>query len=246
MLCRRIRGSLVARYHHSGDLFFNRAVPTENVIRALTSYVDQDDTGLLPSLTVRETLHFAAIIRLPHHLTKYEKIEQAEQILTHLGLRHCADTIIGSEFVKGISGGEKRRVSIGIQILTNSKILMLDEPTSGLDANSARRVMELLQALVKEGRTIICTIHQSRSDLYPLFGKLLLLSNDGRMIYSDKGKEMISYFASAGYSCPAFMNSGYVYFFEWFLIKVILYLTSVSWICRVRQVRRNPKNGWKR
>lgn len=142
-------------------------------------------------------------------MTKAQKIARAEEVLSQLGLRHCADTLIGSEFVKGISGGERRRVSIAIQILTDPKILMLDEPSSGLDANTAHGVMELLQALAQEGRTIVCTIHQSRSDIFPLFGNLLLLANGGRMIYSGKAKDMIQYFEGIGYPCPTFANPAY-------------------------------------
>src|SRR5271169_5824259 len=210
ILCRRLHGSLTARSRYAGELLFNNTVPSDNVIRALTSYVVQDDTSLLPSLTVRETLHFAAIIRLPPHMSKAHKIARAEQVLAQLGLRHCADTLIGTEFVKGISGGERRRVSIAIQILTDPKILMLDEPSSGLDANTAHSMMELLEALAKEGRTIVCTIHQSRSDLFPMFGNLLLLANGGRMIYSGKGKDMMEYFKNNGYNCPTFANPAYL------------------------------------
>ena len=89
---------------------------------------------------------------------------------------------------------------------------MLDEPSSGLDAHTAHATMELLRALAMEGRTVICTIHQSRSDLFPLFGTLLLLANGGRMIYSGKAKDMVSYFEKAGYPCPIFANPGYVIF----------------------------------
>jgi len=210
LLCRRLHGSFNSRYHYSGDLLFNNTVPTDSVIRALTSYVVQDDNALLPSLTVRETLHFAAIIRLPTHFTRSQKVARAETVMAQLGLRHCADTLIGSEFVKGISGGEKRRVSIGIQILTDPKILFLDEPSSGLDAHTAHSMMELLRALAMEGRTVICTIHQSRSDLFPLFGNLLLLANGGRMIYSGKAEKMVEYFAEAGYKCPTFANPAYL------------------------------------
>ena len=143
-------------------------------------------------------------------MSKSAKIARAEEVLAQLGLRHCADTLIGSEFVKGISGGEKRRVSIAIQILTDPKILMLDEPSSGLDAYTAHGTMELLQTLAKEGRTIICTIHQSRSDLFPFFGNLLLLANGGRMIYSGKATGMVSYFREAGHPFPTFANPAYV------------------------------------
>src|SRR5271154_6609136 len=103
ILCRRLHGSLTSRYHYSGELLFNNSIPSDIVIRALTSYVVQDDTALLPSLTVRETLHFAAIIRLPPHLPRGRKLARADTVLARLGLRHCADTLVGSEFQKGIS-----------------------------------------------------------------------------------------------------------------------------------------------
>lgn len=207
-----MHGSLAARYRYSGDVFFNNAIPSDDVIRALTSYVVQDDSSLLPSLTVRETLHFAAIIRLPRHMSKTSKIARAEQILVQLGLRHCANTLVGSEFVKGISGGERRRVSIAIQILTDPKILILDEPTSGLDANTAYAMMELLQSLAQEGRTIICTVHQSRSNFFPMFGNLLLLGNGGRMIYSGRAEDMMHYFQNIGFPCSIFVNPACVFF----------------------------------
>jgi len=238
LLCRRLHGSLMTRYRYSGELLFNDAVPNDQVIRSLTSYVVQDDMALLPSLTVRETLHFAAIIRLPNHMSRPQKLARAEQVLAQLGLRHCADTLIGSELIKGISGGEKRRVSIAIQILTDPKVLVLDEPSSGLDANTAHSLMELLQALAEEGRTVICTIHQSRSDLFPLFGNLLLLARGGRMIYSGKASEMMQYFEEAGYPCPIFANPAYL------SIVVILMqrLCSRSLFCGFTSCRSRSRN----
>ena len=180
------------------------------MIRSLTSYVVQDDTALLPSLTVRETLHYAAILRLPRHISKENKINRAEHVLSQLGLRHCADTLIGSEFVRGISGGERRRVSIAIQVLTDPRILVLDEPTSGLDGKTAHDIIELLQSLAQGGVTIICTVHQSRSDFFPMFGNVVLLTTGGRIIYSGMAKDMIPYFCNAGYECPMFANPAYL------------------------------------
>lgn len=175
-------------------------------------------------------------------MIKSQKVARAEQVLSQLGLRHCADTLVGSEFVKGISGGEKRRVSIAIQILTDPKILMLDEPSSGLDANTAHGMMELLQALAKEGRTIICTIHQSRSDLFPLFGNLLLLAN-GRMIYSGKAESMMGYFEGAGYPCPTFANPAYVSSGS-HLTLVISRLIYVRSIYNILREKRNRGLAW--
>jgi len=110
-------------------MLFNGSTPSDSVVRSLCSYVTQDDDALLPSLTVRETLRYAAALRLPGTMSAAEKERRAEEIILKMGLRDCADTIIGSEFLKGISGGQKRRVTIAVQILTEPRILLLDEPT---------------------------------------------------------------------------------------------------------------------
>jgi ABC-type multidrug transport system ATPase subunit len=105
---------------------------------SMVSLVTQEDDGLLPCLTVRETLRFAAALRL-HDLPVQARHQKAEEILLKIGLKDCADTLVGNELIKGLSGGEKRRLSIAIQLLTAPEILLLDEPTSGLDHYTAKR-----------------------------------------------------------------------------------------------------------
>ena len=187
-------------------MYYGGSIPSADVVRSVASYVCQDDDALLPNLTVRETLYYAAQLRLPAFLSKEEKHHRAESVLLKLGLRDCADNLIGSDLVKGISGGEKRRVSIAVQILTDPRILLLDEPTSGLDANTASSILDVLRGLAEEGRTVILTIHQSRSDLFPHFGNVLLLARGGYMVYAGPGKEMLPHFARLGYPCPEDMN----------------------------------------
>jgi ABC-type multidrug transport system ATPase subunit len=114
-------------------------------------------------------------------MTDEEKMAQVEAVIQELRLTHVADSKIGGELVRGISGGEKRRVSIGIQLLTNPSkftdvlylieigVLFLDEPTSGLDATTAHNIMQTLVKLARKNRTIICTIHQPRSDIFAMF-----------------------------------------------------------------------------
>lgn len=185
---------------------FNGAIPSSSVVRSVCSYVCQDDDALLPSLTVRETLRFAAGLRLPKHLSRAEKNARAEETLLKLGLKDCADNLVGSELVKGISGGEKRRVSIAVQILTDPRVLLLDEPTSGLDAFTASSIMDVLRGLAEEGRTVILTIHQARSDLFKHFGNVLLLARGGAPVYAGPGTGMLSHFESLGYPCPQTTN----------------------------------------
>lgn len=202
----RLRNSMGTKYRPAGKLTFNGAVPSDSVIRSVCSYVCQDDDALLPSLTVRETLRFAAGLRLPSFMSKEEKNRRAEEVLLKMGLKDCADNLIGGELVKGISGGEKRRVSIAVQVLTDPRILLLDEPTSGLDAFTANSIMEVLQGLANEGRTLILTIHQARSDLFREFGNVLLLARGGSQVYSGPGKDMLGYLARHGYDCPQHTN----------------------------------------
>lgn len=205
MAC-RLHSSMTARYQTHGEMLFNGAVPSEGVIRSICGYVSQDDDSLLPYLTVRENLHFAAGLRLPTHLSKEEKVQRAEAILLKMGLRDCADNLVGSAFVKGISGGEKRRVTISIQILTEPRVLLLDEPTSGLDAFTASSIVDVLRGLAEEGRTLILTIHQSRSDLFKHFGNILLLARGGHPVFAGKGSQMLPHFVGLGYACPVATN----------------------------------------
>lgn len=205
-LARRLHGSFGTQYRLQGDMLYNGAVPSESVIRSITSFVTQDDDALMPSLTVRESLRFAAGLRLPTWMSREEKNRRTEEILLKMGLKDCADNLIGSDLIKGISGGEKRRVSIAIQILTDPRVLLLDEPTSGLDAFTATSIIEVLNGLAAEGRTLILTIHQSRSDVFPHFSNILLLARGGHPVYAGKGADMLPYFGSLGYECPKTTN----------------------------------------
>lgn len=202
----RLHNNTTTRYRPSGKVVFNGAEPSDAVIRSVCSYVCQDDDALLPSLTVRETLRFAAGLRLPSFMSKAEKHARAEEVLLKMGLKDCAENLVGNELVKGISGGEKRRVTIAVQILTDPRILLLDEPTSGLDAFTASSIMEVLRGLAAEGRTLILTVHQARSDLFGHFGNVLLLARGGKAVYSGAASAMLTHFGRLGQECPRNTN----------------------------------------
>jgi len=123
----RLHGGTTSKYRSTGAITLNNAVPTRDVLASVTSFVTQDDDALMPSLTVRESLHFAAKLRLPASMSKQEKVRRAEEVLLKIGLKDCADRLIGSDLKKSSSGGERRRVSIAVQILTDPKVLLLDE-----------------------------------------------------------------------------------------------------------------------
>lgn len=145
---------------HSGTISYNGKVISSKMVTSICSFVLQSDDFLLAALTTRETLEFAARLRLPESMTRQQKEARADEVLNLLGLRHCASVVVGGEMLKGLSGGEKRRLSIGIQLITNPAVLVIDEPTSGLDAFTAHQIMKTLKAIAMTGRTVICSIHQ--------------------------------------------------------------------------------------
>ncbi|KAG9326738.1 hypothetical protein KVV02_008628 [Mortierella alpina] len=115
------------------------------------------------------------------------------------------DTKVGGAVIRGISGGEKRRVTIGIELLSSPSVLLLDEPTSGLSSTDALNVANAIKELSRKGRTVILTVHQPRSDIYELFDDLLLLSQ-GKVVYFGRAHSAASYFESLGHECPVGWN----------------------------------------
>jgi len=172
--------------------------------RQLTAYVLQDDT-FFTNLTVRETLTYSAYLRLPGTLSFKEKRQRVEDVIQELGLSKCANTIIGGHFVRGVSGGERKRTNIGNELLMNPSLILLDEPTTGLDSSTALSLMITLKELAKNGRTVITTIHQPSSSMFHMFDRVLLLV-DGRIAFYDEGTNVIPYFSKLGYSCSPSYN----------------------------------------
>ncbi|CAL0333766.1 unnamed protein product [Lupinus luteus] len=178
--------------------------PFSNSMKRNTGFVTQDDV-LYPHLTVTETLVFTALLRLPNSFTKEDKIMHANAVMSQLGLTRCKNSIIGGPLLRGISGGERKRVSIGQEMLINPSLLFLDEPTSGLDSTTAQRILSTLWELASGGKTIVMTIHQPSSRIYYMFHKVLLLS-EGNVLYYGKGSEAIEYFSNIGYAPTVPMN----------------------------------------
>jgi len=161
-------------------------------------YVTQEDV-LQASATVWEVLAFHAAMRMPNSSTPQERALAVDATLETLRLSHRANTRIGSTDHKGVSGGEKRRVSIGIQLLAGCRAIVLDEPLSGLDSSSALLVLEALDRLVAE-RThcVIMTVHQPSSRLLNKFSKILLLAPHGHLVYAGPRSSCIDHFESIG------------------------------------------------
>ncbi|KAH9737825.1 ABC transporter G family member 22 [Citrus sinensis] len=178
--------------------------PYSKSLKSKIGFVTQDDV-LFPHLTVKETLTYAALLRLPNTLTKQQKEKRAIDVINELGLERCQDTMIGGSFVRGVSGGERKRVCIGNEIIINPSLLFLDEPTSGLDSTTALRIVQMLQDIAEAGKTVVTTIHQPSSRLFHKFDKLILLGK-GSLLYFGKASEAMTYFSSIGCSPQIAMN----------------------------------------
>jgi ABC-type multidrug transport system ATPase subunit len=155
----------------------------------LQAYVTQEDV-LLGTLTVKETITYSAHLRLPSTMSKEEISGLVDGTIIETGLQDCADRLIGNWHLRGISGGESKRTSIALEILTKPRLLFLDEPTSGLDSASAFFVVQILRSLARDGRTVISSIHQPSSEVFALFDDLFLLSG-GETVYFGEAKTAI-------------------------------------------------------
>ncbi|PIA54230.1 hypothetical protein AQUCO_00900643v1 [Aquilegia coerulea] len=196
-------GGRLDRSLPGGSITYNDQ-PYSKSLKRRIGFVTQDDV-LFPHLTVRETLTYAARLRLPKTLTKQQKAERALDVISELGLERCQDTMIGGSFVRGVSGGERKRVAIGNEIIINPSVLFLDEPTSGLDSTTALRIVQMLQDIAEVGKTVITTIHQPSSRLFHKFDKLILLGK-GSLLYFGKASDATVYFSSIGCTPLIAMN----------------------------------------
>ena len=169
-------------------------------------YVLQDDSTLPSFLTVKEAIRFSADLRLPAHISRLEKETKVMKVISQLGLLKVCNSLIGTVGSSGISGGERRRVSIGMELVVEPKVLLLDEPTSGLDASAALQVVNVLTELVKHREClVISTIHQPRPDIYSSFGRVLMLCN-GFVVYEGPPLDVVEYLGTFGHSCPSNIN----------------------------------------
>uniref|UniRef100_A0A8C4H7I9 ABC transporter domain-containing protein n=1 Tax=Dicentrarchus labrax TaxID=13489 RepID=A0A8C4H7I9_DICLA len=180
-----------------------RVVTSE--LRLSSAYVVQDDI-LMGTLSVRENLLFSANLRLkPQHHSSTDKKQRVDAIIQDLGLTDCADTKIGTEFLRGVSGGERKRCSIGMELITSPSLLFLDEPTTGLDSNTANCIIGLLHKLSRRGKTVIFSIHQPRYSIFRQFDHLTLM-HKGEVVYAGAADHALEYFTNLGYQIESFNN----------------------------------------
>ena len=185
----------------SGLVAFNHNVYSAGKAPADIAVCSQDDY-LYSNLTVRETLILTCRLRLGQN-----DAELVERLILQLGLSKCATTRIGNEKFKGISGGERKRTAVAVELISNPSVLFLDEPTSGLDSYQAQNVMGILARLARDGRTVISVIHQPRSSIFNMCDRLLLLA-EGREAYFGSASAAVQYFGNSPLQmhCPALFN----------------------------------------
>uniref|UniRef100_A0A1L8E487 Putative pleiotropic drug resistance pdr1-15 abc superfamily protein n=1 Tax=Nyssomyia neivai TaxID=330878 RepID=A0A1L8E487_9DIPT len=183
----------------TGSIHINGQLRDKNEFRNQSSYIMQD-FPMLGNLTALETLKVAADLKLPVKIANEIKQKIIYDITQLLGLDKCLNTR-----VEKLSGGERKRLSIGVELVTNPPVMFFDEPTSGLDSVSCVQVVTHLRDLAHSGRTVICVIHQPSSRILELFDELYILS-DGHCIYSGPVDDIISTLKNAGYDCPQYYN----------------------------------------
>ena len=191
----------------TGEILVDGKARNEKIYRSRqVAYVMQEEL-LFPHLTVMETFMLHAKLRLPQSVGIEEKTRLVRSLILELGLKAVENSKIGRPggFPRGLSGGERKRANIGIEMVANPEALFLDEPTSGLDSFQAQNVVRALQDLAAHGRTVVCTIHQPRSSIFKLFDQLLLIS-EGKMLYIGDSEKAVEYFAKLSFKCPDLTN----------------------------------------
>ncbi|KAK6290365.1 hypothetical protein POUND7_001906 [Theobroma cacao] len=190
----------IAKHSLKGSVTLNGEVFESGLLKVISAYVMQDDL-LFPMLTVEETLMFSAEFRLPRSLSTSKKKARVQALIDQLGLRSAAKTVIGDEGHRGVSGGERRRVSIGIDIIHDPVLLFLDEPTSGLDSTSAFMVVKVLQRIAQSGSIVLMSVHQPSYRILCLLDRLIFLSQ-GQTLYSGSPANLSEFFRDFGHPIP--------------------------------------------
>jgi len=194
-----------------GHVLFDGHTPSKAEASRDTGYVEQRDS-LWGFFTVTEMLTYTACLKMPPKYSFAQKSGRVDEVITQMGLTKARATKIGGAMVRGVSGGEAKRISIAIGLLNNPRIMFFDEPTSGLDSAISLDVMGTIKDLAIEGRTVLVTIHQPSGRLFELFDQIVLLSRDqetksGNVVYMGEtgtnACELRDYFVKMGYPYDA-------------------------------------------
>lgn len=183
----------------NGNVYVNGCVRHMKSFRKCSAYITQDDR-LEALLTVMENMSVAADLKLPTNVSRNKKKTVIKKILTTLGLYEHANTLTGK-----LSGGQKKRLSIALELVNNPTVVFLDEPTTGLDSSSCTQVVNLLKLLSRQGRTIVCTIHQPSASIFQLFDLVYVLAN-GDCLFHGATSQLVPYLENVKLPCPVYHN----------------------------------------
>ncbi|KAJ9664695.1 hypothetical protein H2198_000041 [Neophaeococcomyces mojaviensis] len=189
----------------TGTIQVNGQAASASKLSYIARYVEQED-ALIGSLTVKESIYFSAQLALPSAINKAERMGRVKDALHSFGIEGQADTLVGTPLRKGISGGQKRRLSVASQLVTSPKILFLDEPTSGLDSAASREVMSYISRLAKQlNLIVIISIHQPSTTTFDLLDQIMLLSS-GKTCFFGAREDIEPYFESISHPIPLHIN----------------------------------------
>nr|QVT92381.1 ABC transporter [Salvia miltiorrhiza] len=189
----------------TGSILINGKNEPMQSYKRIIGYVPQDDI-VHGNLTVEENLWFSARCRLAADLEKAEKVLVVERVIESLGLQHIRDSLVGTVEKRGISGGQRKRVNVGLEMVMEPSLLILDEPTSGLDSSSSLLLLRALRREALEGVNICMVVHQPSYTLYKMFDDLILLAKGGLTVYHGPVKKVEEYFSGLGIVVPERVN----------------------------------------
>ncbi|KAF4352942.1 hypothetical protein G4B88_029110 [Cannabis sativa] len=189
----------------SGMILINGKVESIHSYKRIIGFVPQDDI-VHGNLTVEENLWFSARCRLSADLPKPEKVLVVERVIECLGLQAVRDSLVGTVEKRGISGGQRKRVNVGLEMVMEPSLLILDEPTSGLDSSSSNLLLKALRREALEGVNICMVVHQPSYTLFRMFDDLILLAKGGLTVYHGSAKKVEEYFSGLGINVPERVN----------------------------------------
>lgn len=198
-----LKGSQPKGSRVTGDILYNGTILSPDKVKKIVGFVFQEDV-ILETMTVKEAINMSIELRVNLHHDRKSALRQRMLEISQLG--KAENVQVGSSTKKGISGGEKKRTAIAMELVSNPSILLLDEPTSGLDTFTAFRIMALLKRLAhRYGRTVIATLHQPSSEIFHMIDDLFVL-HEGEMVYGGPAQSLVPYFTEAGYQFEQYSN----------------------------------------
>ncbi|XP_072760266.1 ATP-binding cassette subfamily G member 4 [Anoplolepis gracilipes] len=208
----------------TGKILVNKRERDMSEFRKLSAYIMQND-NLQPLLTVQEAMLIAADLKL--RLNQYQKLQRINEILTVMGLNVSRYTLTSK-----LSGGQRKRLAIALELINNPQIMFLDEPTSGLDSVTSKQCLALLKQLALEGRTIICTIHQPSATLLNMIDHLYVVA-DGNCVYTGSTHNLVPYLSSLGLHCPTHYNP----------VDFLMEICNGDYGCHISKLMESIENG---